>query len=84
MSLIPAPRRQRQADLCGFKASLAYRVSSRTVRTTQRTPVLKKPKPERRKDGHKEGRMDGWMYERKKGWVEGRKEGRKAGKVPVS
>jgi hypothetical protein len=40
--LIPALRRQRQADHCEFKASLVYRVSSRTTRTTQRNPVSKK------------------------------------------
>jgi hypothetical protein len=41
MPLNPALSRQRQADLCEFKASLVYRVSSRTVRTTQRNPVWK-------------------------------------------
>ena len=30
MPLIPALERQRQTDLCEFKASLVYRVSSRT------------------------------------------------------
>ena len=40
--LIPALRRQRQADLWEFKASLVYRVSSRTARAvTQRNPVSK-------------------------------------------
>ena len=39
--LIPALRRQRQEDLCDFKASLVYRVSSRTARTTQRNTVSK-------------------------------------------
>jgi len=34
--LIPALRRQRQVDLCEFKASLVYRVSSRTGRAAQR------------------------------------------------
>jgi hypothetical protein len=34
--LIPAPGRQRQVDLCEFKASLVYRVSPRTGRATQR------------------------------------------------
>ena len=42
MSLIPAPRRQRQANLCEFEASLVYRASFRTVRATQRNRVLKK------------------------------------------
>jgi hypothetical protein len=31
-------------DLCEFKASLVYRVSSRTARATQRNPVSKKHK----------------------------------------
>ena len=44
MTLIPALVRQRQADLCEFKASLVYRVSSRTGKATQRNPVLKKKK----------------------------------------
>jgi hypothetical protein len=39
MSLIPALGRQRQVDLCGFKASLVYRASSRTARATERNPV---------------------------------------------
>jgi hypothetical protein len=38
---IPAWRRQRQVDLCEFEASLVYKVRSRTVRATQRNPVLK-------------------------------------------
>ena len=37
-SLIPALRRQRQEDLCEFKACLVYRASSRTAKAvTQRT-----------------------------------------------
>jgi hypothetical protein len=41
--LIPALGRQRQADF-EFEASLVYRVSSRTAKTTQRNPVLKSKK----------------------------------------
>jgi hypothetical protein len=43
MLLTPALGRQRQVDLCEFKNSLVYRVSSRTVRATQkkRNSVLK-------------------------------------------
>ena len=45
MHLIPALRRQMQADLCEFEASLVYRASSRTVRAvTQRNSVSKKQK----------------------------------------
>ena len=43
--LIPALRRQRQADLCEFKASLVYRASSRTgSKAIQRNPVSKNKK----------------------------------------
>jgi hypothetical protein len=42
--LIPALRRQTQADLCEFKAILVYRVNFRTARATQRNPVSKKKK----------------------------------------
>jgi hypothetical protein len=45
MPLIPALGRQRQTDwISEFKASLVYRVSSRTARATQRNPVSKKKK----------------------------------------
>jgi hypothetical protein len=48
MTLIPAFRRQRPSDLCEFGANLVYRVSSRTVKATQRNPVSKpnKQKPD--------------------------------------
>jgi hypothetical protein len=39
--LIPVLRRQRQMDVCEFKASLVYRVSSRIARAIQRNPILK-------------------------------------------
>jgi hypothetical protein len=42
MPLIPVVGRQRLANLCEFKASLVYRVSSRTEKATQRNPVSKK------------------------------------------
>ena len=42
MALILASRRQRQADLYEFEASLIYRASSRTdFKATQRNSVLK-------------------------------------------
>ena len=44
MPLISALRRQRQVDLCEFKASLVYKA-------TQRSPVLKTGKREKRKGG---------------------------------
>ena len=40
MPLILAFKRQRQVDLCEFKASLVYRASFRTVRAPQRNPVF--------------------------------------------
>jgi hypothetical protein len=43
-SLILVLGRQRQEDLCEFKASMVYRVSSRTARATQKNPVSKKQK----------------------------------------
>jgi hypothetical protein len=61
--------RQRQADLCEFKASLVYRVSSRTTRATQRNPVWGGGK--RRMEGRKEGWKEGEKKERKR---ENRKE----------
>jgi hypothetical protein len=42
--LIPALKRQRQADLCEFKPNLVYRVSFRTVRATLRNSVSNKQK----------------------------------------
>jgi hypothetical protein len=38
-SIIPALRRQRQENLCEFKTSMIYRVSSRKARATPRNPV---------------------------------------------
>jgi hypothetical protein len=38
MPLIPALQRQRQADLCEFKASLVNRANSKTTRVIQRNP----------------------------------------------
>lgn len=40
--LIPVPRRQRQADLREFNASLVYKVSTRAARATQTNPVSEK------------------------------------------
>jgi hypothetical protein len=46
MPLILTLRRQRQADLCEFEASLVYRASSRTGRTVvQRKPDSKQNNP---------------------------------------
>jgi hypothetical protein len=47
----------RGRQISEFKASLDYRVSSRTARATQRNPVLKKQKT-KRKEGRKEGRKE--------------------------
>jgi hypothetical protein len=45
--LIPALRRQKQADVCTFKENLIYRVSSSIARTTQRNFVFKKKDKEK-------------------------------------
>ena len=47
--MIPALERQRQVDLCEFKATLVYRVSSKTARVTQRNPVSKTLNPNTQK-----------------------------------
>ena len=39
-----ALRRQEQANLCEFKASLIWRASFRTAKATQRNPVSKNKK----------------------------------------
>jgi hypothetical protein len=40
--LVPASRRQRQVNLCEFKASLVYRVSFWVTTVTQQNPVSEK------------------------------------------
>ena len=37
--MIPALRKQRQADICEFEASLVYTVSSRPARATERNSI---------------------------------------------
>jgi len=39
---MPELRRQRQAGLCDFEASLVYKMSSWTARATQRNPDERK------------------------------------------
>ena len=63
MPSIPALWRQRQANLCEFKVSLVYRVSTRIARDTWRHPVLeklkkKKEKKEKRKKRREEKRRE--------------------------
>lgn len=48
MALIQVLRRQRQADLCEFKAYLVYGVSSRTAIIVKQRNPLKKEKEEKR------------------------------------
>ena len=38
----PAPRSQRQVDLCEFKANLVYRTSSRTARAVYKETLSQK------------------------------------------
>ena len=55
--MIPAPRRQRQADFCEFKTSLVYSGSSRTTMSTKRNPVSKnKTKQTKERRGEKESK----------------------------
>jgi hypothetical protein len=50
MLLISARVRQRQADLCEFKASLVYRANSKVARGKQRNSVSKNQKKERERE----------------------------------
>ena len=50
-AFIPAPGRGLMSE---FKASLVYRVSSRTVRTIQRNPVSRKRKKKKKEKEEKE------------------------------
>jgi hypothetical protein len=54
---------ERQADLYKFKASLVYKLSSRTARDTQRNLVLKNP-IRKKKDGETEAKLHGvgWSH----------------------
>ena len=47
--LIPAFGKQKQEDLCEFKASFVYKASSRTTRDAQRNPVSKKKKKRKKR-----------------------------------
>lgn len=50
MSLVPVLGRHRQVNLYECEASLIYRARSRTAKTTQRNPFLKKKKRKKRKE----------------------------------
>jgi hypothetical protein len=55
-------RRQRQADLCGFQASLIYRASSRSTRTIHKNPVSRK-NPKRKKKRKEERKKERKLVE---------------------
>jgi hypothetical protein len=57
--LLPALRKQRQADLSEFEASLVYRVSPRTARATQRNPVSKQQQQQQSKQTMQKSRGRG-------------------------
>jgi hypothetical protein len=61
MSLIPVLRRQRQIDLCEFKSSMLYMVSSRTAKAMlkrrRRRRKRRKKRRKRRNKGKKEEEM---------------------------
>lgn len=52
--MVPVLGRHRQADPCEFKASLGYKVSCRTARATQRSPVLRDQNPNLTKQNQKQ------------------------------
>ena len=54
LSLIPALRKRRQVDLCEFKNSLAFKVSSRTDFKATEKPYLEKQEKRKRKLKKKE------------------------------
>jgi hypothetical protein len=51
MLLVPLlrPRKQRQVDVCEFKASLIYNVSSRIAKASPEKPCLEKTKQSKTK-----------------------------------
>jgi hypothetical protein len=49
-----------------FEASLVYRVSFRTARTTQRNPILKKKKTKKEKEKEEEVEEEGERKEKKR------------------
>jgi hypothetical protein len=54
---MPALKRQRQVDLCEFKANLVYKESSRTDRATWRNSASKKIKKEKKDPSCRELRL---------------------------
>jgi hypothetical protein len=65
MPLIQALRRQRQTDVCKFKASLVYKANLRTAMATQRNTVSKKKKNQTTKQNKQTqkgaGEMAQWL-----------------------
>ena len=60
--LIPVLRKQRQKDLCEFKASWVYIASSRTARATHRNLVSKKKTTNNwRKERKKKNQVKQWI-----------------------
>jgi hypothetical protein len=76
MPLMPAFGRQRQADLCEFKASLFYMVSSRTPRAVER-PCLKNTPPKETKPKTKLNQPTNQTKANERKEKKRRKEGRK-------
>jgi len=75
MHLILAPGRKRWADICEFKASLVFKVSSMTASATQRNPVSKQTKQKRKKEKKKERKREKCIQEVKRLMVLPRKTG---------
>ena len=62
MPLIPALSRQKQVDLCEFKTSLVYRVSSRTAKTASQRSLVSKNKTKNRKQNKQTKRLKAEMF----------------------
>lgn len=61
--LIPACRKQRQAEFCEFETSLAHRASSRAARAvTQRDLVLKQNKRNKQTRNELEFSLDTYIF----------------------
>ena len=56
--LIPVLRRQRRADLCEFKVSLLYKVSSRSARAVTQRDLVSKNKTNKKKERKKERKRE--------------------------
>ena len=64
--MVPAFGRQRQVDLCEFKDSLVYILSSRTASARERDPVSKIKRKRRRRTRQRKRKREGGRKRRRK------------------